>query len=105
MKPKDSGPDQGEGDRASVGRYNRKLREFISRGKVDTAAHDAEVYVEGESESARQEERAAQRGPRSQGTKVSVDELIAKGRSVFDRVRPLVSRVVARARKRFTSNQ
>jgi len=76
MKPTD--PDQGEGDRKSARRYNRKLREFVAEGKVDPV-----------------EQR---------GTKVSVDELVAKGRTVFDRMRPLVSRVVARARKRFTNN-
>ena len=85
MKPTGSDRNQGEGDRKSARRYDRKLREFISQGKVDPAAHEAESHVERE----------------PHGTKVSVDELIAKGRTVFDRMRPLVSRVVARARKRF----
>jgi len=76
MKPTNSGRNQGEGDRKSAHRYNRKLREFISQGNTE-------------------------RAPDEHGTKVSVDELVAKGRTVFDRMRPLVSRVVARARKRF----
>jgi len=101
MKPNDSDPNQGEGDRKSARRYNRKLREFIAQGNVDPAAHEAEAYVEHEPDDAERAERAAKRGPR-RGTKVSVDELVAKGRTVIDRVRPLVSRVVARARKRFT---
>jgi len=84
MKPNDSDPEQGEGDRKSARRYNRKLREFIAEGKVEGAAHEAETHVE-----------------RERGTKVSVDELVAKGRTVFDRMRPLVSRVVARARRQF----
>jgi len=100
MKPNDSDPNQGEGDRKSARRYNRKLREFIAGGTVDEAAHEAEAYVEREPEDAERAERVAKRGPHG-GTKVSVDELVAKGRTVFDRVRPLVSRVVARARRRF----
>jgi hypothetical protein len=99
MKPTSSGRNKGEGDRKSARRYNRKLREFISQGKVDPAAREAESYVEREPHDAERAERAAKRGPH--GTKVSVDELVAKGRTVFDRMRPLVSRVVARARKRF----
>ena len=99
MKPTNSDRNQGEGDRKSARRYNRKLREFISQGRVDSAAHEAEGYVEREPKDAERAERAAKRGPH--GTRVSVDELVAKGRTVFDRMRPLVSRVVARARKRF----
>ena len=103
MKPTNRDPNQGEGDRKSARRYNRKLREFIAQGKVDPAAHEAEAYVEHEPDDAERAERAAKHGPnaRRRGTKVSVDELVAKGRTVFDRMRPLVSRVVARARKRF----
>lgn len=101
MKPTNSDRNQGEGDRKSARRYNRKLREFISQGKVDPAAREAEAYVEHAPGDAERAERAAKRGPSARGTKVSVDELVAKGRTVFDRMRPLVSRVVARARKRF----
>jgi len=35
------------------------------------------------------------------GTRVSVDELVAKGRTFVDRVRPTVERVVSTVRSRF----
>lgn len=42
--------------------------------------------------------RRFRRGPPP--TKVSVDELVAKGRTVFDRVRPIVERFVGRVKAR-----
>jgi hypothetical protein len=36
------------------------------------------------------------------GTKVSVDELVAKSHSVFDRVVPIFERAAAKIRDRFT---
>jgi hypothetical protein len=89
---------QGEGDRESARRYNRDVREFIAEGNVDRAAEDARQFLEREPEAAAKAEATAKRGPR--GTKVSVDELVAKGRGLIDRVRNAVSRLRTRyARK------
>lgn len=90
---------QGEGDKLSARHYNRHLREFIAEGKVDEAAHDAAAYVERDPDDAMQAEERAKRGPRSK--RVSVDELVAKGRSVVDRVRPLIERATHKLRTRF----
>lgn len=91
---------QGEGDRISARHYNRDLREFIAEGKVDDAARDARLYVERDPEDAERAEEAAKHGPR-RGRRATVDELIAKGRSVFDRVRPYVERASHKLRSRF----
>jgi len=93
-----AGPNQGEGDRISARRYNRSVREFIDDGNVEDAARDAAFFVEQEPEDAKRAEKAARKGPHR--SKVSVDELVAKGRTVFDRVRPIVDRVVGRVRSR-----
>jgi len=87
-EPRD--PNQGEGDRASARVYNDNVREFISRGKVDRAATDARDYVEHEPEDALRAEKAAQRRSRH-GSIRSVDDLIAMGRTVMDRVRHGIS--------------
>jgi hypothetical protein len=98
MKPTNSDPNQGEGDKLSARHYNRNVREFVQEGKVDDAAHDAADYVAREPEDAARAEQKARRGPR--GTRVSVDELIAKSRTVVDRVRPYVDRAVGAVRSR-----
>lgn len=97
MKTQD--PNQGEGDKTSARHYNRQVREFVADGKVDEAAREAAHFVEAEPDEANRAERAARKGPRH-GTRVSVDELVAKGRTVIDRVRPMVERVVDRVRTR-----
>lgn len=84
-------PMQGEGDRASARRYDSNVRQFVGEGKVDDAAHEAEQYVERDPEGAAEAEAAAKRGP---SRRVSVDEIIAKGHSLVDRVRPIVGRAV-----------
>ncbi|MBA3455391.1 MAG: hypothetical protein H0T42_20025 [Deltaproteobacteria bacterium] len=89
-------PNQGEGDKVSARHYNREVRDFIADGKVDEAAREAARYVESEPRDADRAERKARKGPSS--SKVSVDELVAKGRTVIDRVRPIVERVVDRVR-------
>jgi len=91
-------PNQGEGDKASARLYNRHASEFVAEGKVDEAARDAARFVEAEPGAAKRAEKVAQRGP--QRSRVSVDELVAKGRTVVDRVRPLVGRVVDSVRHR-----
>jgi hypothetical protein len=99
MKPQDKDPNQGEGDKVSAREYNRQAESFVADGKVEDAARDAARFVEAEPEEAARAERKAKRGPNP--TKVSVDELIAKGRTVIDRVRPIVDRVVDRVKSRF----
>lgn len=101
-----SGQNQGEGDKLSARHYNRQAREFVASGKVDEAAQDARVFVERHPDEAEQAEERAKRGPhRGRGTRVSVDELVAKGRTVVDRVRPMVDRVAAKIRSRLGRNR
>lgn len=95
---KNDNQNQGEGDKLSARRYNRDVREFIAEGKVEDAAHEAREYLEREPDEAARAEERAKRGPR--GTRVSVDELVAKGRTVIDRVRPIVKRAADRVRSR-----
>jgi hypothetical protein len=91
-------PNQGEGDKVSARRYNRDLREFIDEGKVDEAAEDARLYVERDPDDAARAEAKAKRGPRGNAT---VDDLIAKGRSVVERVRPYIERAQQKLRSTF----
>jgi hypothetical protein len=100
MRPRNDSqePNQGEGDKVSARKYNRDLREFVAEGKVDEAAEDARLYVERDPADAERAEAKAKRGPRS---KVSVDELVAKGRSVVERVRPYLERAQQKLRARF----
>lgn len=98
-KPTQRDANQGEGDPASARHYNQQLREFIAGGKVDPAAHDAEAYVVNQPEEAARAERRARRGP--QGTRISLDEMVAKSRTVVDRVRSIVDRALGRLRARF----
>lgn len=95
----DKDPNQGEGDKVSARHYNREVREFIADGKVDDAARDAARFVEAEPREAERAERKARKGPSS--SRVSIEELVAKGRTVIDRVRPIVDRVVDRVRTKF----
>jgi len=83
MKPNE--PNQGEGDRDADEKYRDDVRAFISKGKVEGAAKDARDFVERDPEAARRAERAGKRGPRT-----TIDELIAKGRTVVDRVKHAV---------------
>ena len=85
MNEKD--PNQGEGDRTSARRYAGELRSFISRGKVPDAAKRAREYVDKDPAGAARDERKARRGPR-----LDLDELIARGRTIIDRVRAAVER-------------
>jgi hypothetical protein len=101
MKPHKD-PNEGEGNKTAARHYNREVREFIADGKVDDAAREAAHYVEADPKDATRAEARARKGPRS--AKVSVDELVAKGRTVIDRVRPIVERVVDRVRTRLNRN-
>lgn len=97
MKPTND-QNQGEGDKVSARHYNRQVREFVAEGKVDEAAKDAADYVERDPGDAQRAERAAKKGPNHPS--LSVDELIAKGKTVVDRVRPIVDRVVDTVRSK-----
>jgi hypothetical protein len=96
-KPTQDG-NQGEGDRVSGRRYQRRVREFVAGGKVEPAARDAERYVERDPDDAVRAEARARRGPRS--TRVSLDELVAKGHTVIDRIEALVRRISGRLGRR-----
>lgn len=90
---------QGEGDRISARRYDRHVREFVAGGKVEQAAKDAEAYVERMPGDAERAERRATRGPHP--TKVTLEELVAKGRTVIERVRSIAHRITHRFVHRF----
>ncbi len=90
----DKNTNQGEGDRASARRYDREVREFVAEGKVPDAADKARDYVDRQPVEAARAERRARRGPMHRW--VSVDEIIAKGQSVFARMKG----VAANLRKR-----
>jgi hypothetical protein len=96
-KPTQDG-NHGEGDRFSARRYNQHVREFVAGGKVEPSARDAEVYVERKPEDAERAERAASRGPHP--TRVSIDELMAKGHSMLDKVQGMLHRVADRFGRR-----
>lgn len=92
-------PNQGEGDRASARRYDNNVREFIREGKVEDAAEEAAEFVEAEPAEAEKAEREAKRGPG--GRTISVDDIVAKGHSMLERVRPMVDRAIGNLRARF----
>ncbi len=94
---------QGEGDKASARHYNDKVREFVAEGKVDEAARDAKAFVESSPREADRAERKARKGPT--GSRVSLEELMAKGRGLVDRVRPMVERATAKLRSRLNRDK
>jgi hypothetical protein len=102
-KPTHRDANQGEGDRLSARHYNEQLRKFVDGGNVEPAARKAETYVEQMPEAAARAERTARRGPAARGSSArqSLDELVAKARTVADRVRPIVDRAVGKLRARF----
>jgi hypothetical protein len=67
-----------DGERIPAHRDPRRVREFVARGD-EPAASDA------------------RRGPRS--PRVSVDELVAKGQTVIDRIEAAVRRIADRFRR------
>jgi hypothetical protein len=82
MKKETSDQNQGEGDKVSARKYNNDLRDFISTGKVDKAANDARAYVESDPEGAARAERKAKHG-----TVRPIDEIVAMGRNLVERVK------------------
>ena len=99
MKPQNHDQNQGEGDRVSSRRYNRDVRRFVADGKVEGAAQEAKQYVERHPSKAARDEAKAKKGPRARGASATVDELIAKGRTIVDRIKPVVERVTKRVRQ------
>jgi hypothetical protein len=97
----DKDPNQGEGDKVSARRYDRKVREFVAEGKVPDAANEARLFVERDPDDAAKAEEAARRGPKGSRRFASVDQMVSKGQSVIDRVRPMVDRAVSSLRTRF----
>lgn len=95
----DKDPNQGEGDRVSARRYDEKVREFVAEGNVSQAANDAKAFVDKDPDEAAKAEAEAKRGPK--GNRVSIDELMAKGQSLIERVRPMVDRAVGNLRNKF----
>jgi hypothetical protein len=86
-------PNQGEGDRASARRYDNHVEEFVSEGKVEPAARDAEEYVEREPKDAARAERTARRGPHGLRGQIEgiVEEAVGKGRALFERMRARIA--------------
>ncbi|MBC7977987.1 MAG: hypothetical protein H7138_23645 [Myxococcales bacterium] len=100
MKPENTphrDPNQGEGDKVAARHYNEQLREFVAGDKVEPAAREAKAYVDEHPIEAKRAERQGKRGPAS---RVSLDELLAKGKSIVDRARPIVERAVGKLRAR-----
>src|SRR5687767_5804482 len=96
----DKDPNQGEGDRISARRYDRHVREFVAEGKVPDAADEARLYVERDPDDAAKAEERAKQGPKGKRF-ASVDQLVARGHTVIERVRPVVERAVGNLRARF----
>ena len=96
-KPTQDG-NQGEGDRSSVRRYARHLREFVAGDKVEPSARGPEAYVERLPPDSTREERGARRGPHH--TRVSVEELMARGHTVLGRLQRALHRVFGRFTRR-----
>lgn len=98
MKPHNPDQNQGEGDRRSARRYNEDLRRYAAEGGAEQAAREAQAYVARDPAGAARAEARARRGPR--GRRASVDDLLAKSRTLVDRVRPLITRALGRIRAR-----
>src|SRR5262245_11698004 len=94
-KPTHSDVNQGEGDRVSARHYNKRLRDFIKRGEGAPAAREAEAYGEGRPAEAARAEREAQRGPRSEHSRL--DRLVAASRQAAELVRPIIHRIAQRS--------
>ncbi len=97
-KPTERDANQGEGNRFAARHYNDQLREFVAASQVEPAARAAKSYVEHRPEDAARAERKARRGPQ---THITLDEMVAKGRTVVERVRPILDRAVGKLRARF----
>lgn len=93
-KPTQRDARHGEGERGSVHHDYEQLREFVAGGQLKSAAHEAEAHV------GHQREEVA-RAARGSQTQISIDEMVAKNRSIVEGVRSIVHRAVGRLRSRF----
>jgi hypothetical protein len=76
-KPTQRDSRRGEGERPAR-RYNQKLREIVAGSKVDPGARGTQAYVELE---------AARCGRRpGRGPQVSLDDMVARNRPLFQRI-------------------
>ena len=89
------------GDKVSARRYGRHVREFVGEGKVPDAANEARLFVERDPDDAAKAEETAKRGPKTSRRFASVDQIVSRGQSVIERVRPVVERAVGNLRARF----
>ncbi len=89
-------PNQGEGDREAARKYDADAQAFIAEGKVPQAAREARAALEADPAAAAKAEREAKRGPASNDSHLSLEELVAKGKSavekVVDRVRDAIKK-------------
>jgi hypothetical protein len=90
---------QGEGDRLSARRYDQHAERFVRDGKVEDAARNARDSVDRDPSAAARAEQAGKRGPGSRH-RSTADELVAKGRTLFDHLRPALARLRARFTRR-----
>ena len=81
-------PNQGEGDKKSGMRYDKHAEKFVAEGKVEDAAEKARLFVERHPDDARRAEQKAKRGPTTSWA--AVDDLVKKGRTLFERLRHAV---------------
>jgi hypothetical protein len=101
-KPTQDG-NHGERDRERDRAVHRYVREFVASGEVEPVTRDADPRIELAPEPPppppdRRAERKARRGPPP--TKVPLDELVAKGHTVIDRVQLLMRRIARRFGRR-----
>jgi hypothetical protein len=89
----------GDYGRQGARRYNRHARDFMeNEGRVEEAARDAKSWVDREPDAAEAAEMRGKQGPHP--VRVSVEELVAKSRSLVDRIKPVVQRAADRIRDR-----
>ena len=93
-------PNQGEGDKVSARRYDKNASEFVAEGKVPDAANESRLFVERDPDDAAKAEAAGKRGPMASRF-ASVDQIVSKGQSMIERVRPMVRRAVGNLRAKF----
>jgi hypothetical protein len=95
----DKTPKQGDsrpprpGDRSGR-RFDREVREFVAGAKVPDAAGRSRSFV-GDDQDPDDAERRARLGPHSRRW-LTVDEIVLKGQSVFERVQRAASNLRAR---------
>lgn len=84
-------PNQGEGNRVAAEQYDEDARTFIAEGKVPQAAREARAALDADPAGAAKAERDAKHGPESH---LSLEDLVAKGRSAVEKVVDKVRTVI-----------